>query len=93
MVKRSQLKRMWRTKRTPLVADRARANVLSSMNNNQQCNRPGSTGKLCGRWVIQSLRYGCIDQWSDIATVAVYLASSDSAWIMGETLRVQGGVR
>jgi NAD(P)-dependent dehydrogenase (short-subunit alcohol dehydrogenase family) len=28
-----------------------------------------------------------------IATVAVFLASSDSGWITGETLRVQDGVR
>jgi 3-oxoacyl-[acyl-carrier protein] reductase len=32
-------------------------------------------------------------QPSDIATVAVFLASSDSGWITGKTLRVQGGVR
>jgi len=37
--------------------------------------------------------FGRIGQPSDIATVAVFLASSDSAWITGETLRVQGGVR
>ncbi len=36
---------------------------------------------------------GRIGQPSDIATVAVFLASSDSGWITGETLRVQGGVR
>jgi 3-oxoacyl-[acyl-carrier protein] reductase len=34
-----------------------------------------------------------IDNPSDIATVAVFLASNDSAWITGETLWVQGGVR
>jgi NAD(P)-dependent dehydrogenase (short-subunit alcohol dehydrogenase family) len=37
--------------------------------------------------------FGRVGQPSDIATVAVFLASSDSAWITGETLRVQGGVR
>jgi NAD(P)-dependent dehydrogenase (short-subunit alcohol dehydrogenase family) len=75
------------------VAGRAGAHGLSSMNNNQQCSRLGSTGILCGRWVIQSLCFARIGQPSDIATVAVFLASSDSAWIMGETLRVQGGIR
>jgi NAD(P)-dependent dehydrogenase (short-subunit alcohol dehydrogenase family) len=33
--------------------------------------------------------FGRIGQPSDIATVAVFLASSDSGWITGETLRVQ----
>ena len=37
--------------------------------------------------------FGRIGQPSDIATVAVFLASSDFVWITGETLRVQGGVR
>jgi 3-oxoacyl-[acyl-carrier protein] reductase len=63
------------------------------MNNDQQCSRLGSTGKLCGRRAMQSLRLGRIGQPSDIATVAVFLASSDSAWGTGEALRVQGGVR
>ena len=34
-----------------------------------------------------------IGQPEDIAPVAVFLASSDSAWITGETLRVAGGLR
>ncbi len=36
---------------------------------------------------------GRIGQPQDIATVAVFLASSDSAWITGETLYVTGGLR
>jgi 3-oxoacyl-[acyl-carrier protein] reductase len=36
---------------------------------------------------------GRIGQPEDIAPAAVYLASSDSAWITGETLYVAGGVR
>jgi 3-oxoacyl-[acyl-carrier protein] reductase len=36
---------------------------------------------------------GRIGQPNDIAPVAVFLASSDSAWITGETLRVAGGYR
>ena len=36
---------------------------------------------------------GRIGQPQDIATVAVFLASSDSAWITGETLHVTGGLR
>jgi NAD(P)-dependent dehydrogenase (short-subunit alcohol dehydrogenase family) len=72
------------------VTDRVGASGLSSMNDNQQCSRLGSTGKLCGRWVIQSLRFGRIGQPSDISTVAVFLASSDSVWITGESLWVWG---
>jgi len=36
---------------------------------------------------------GRIGQPQDIATVAVFFASSDSAWITGETLMVAGGYR
>jgi 3-oxoacyl-[acyl-carrier protein] reductase len=36
---------------------------------------------------------GRIGQPGDVAPVAVFLASSDSAWITGETLRVAGGLR
>ena len=36
---------------------------------------------------------GRIGQPEDIAPVAVFLASSDSAWVTGETLRVAGGLR
>jgi 3-oxoacyl-[acyl-carrier protein] reductase len=36
---------------------------------------------------------GRIGQPEDIAPVAVFLASSDSKWITGETLRVAGGLR
>jgi 3-oxoacyl-[acyl-carrier protein] reductase len=36
---------------------------------------------------------GRLGQPQDIATAAVFLASSDSAWITGETLYVTGGLR
>ena len=36
---------------------------------------------------------GRIGQPQDIATAAVFLASSDSDWITGETLRISGGYR
>ena len=36
---------------------------------------------------------GRVGQPGDIAPAAVFLASSDSAWITGETLRVAGGLR
>ena len=37
--------------------------------------------------------FGRVGQPGDIAPAAVFLASSDSAWITGETLRVAGGLR
>ncbi len=36
---------------------------------------------------------GRIGQPHDIAPAAVYLASSDSAWVTGETLYISGGLR
>jgi 3-oxoacyl-[acyl-carrier protein] reductase len=36
---------------------------------------------------------GRIGQPKDIALAAVFLASSDSAWITGETLHTTGGLR
>jgi 3-oxoacyl-[acyl-carrier protein] reductase len=36
---------------------------------------------------------GRIGQPHDIAPAAVFLASSDSAWITGETLHITGGMR
>jgi len=37
--------------------------------------------------------FGRVGQPNDIAPAAVFFASSDSAWITGETLRVAGGLR
>jgi 3-oxoacyl-[acyl-carrier protein] reductase len=36
---------------------------------------------------------GRIGQPQDIALAAVFLASSDSAWVTGETLTISGGLR
>jgi 3-oxoacyl-[acyl-carrier protein] reductase len=36
---------------------------------------------------------GRIGQPQDIAPAAVYLASSDSAWLTGEILNIAGGMR
>jgi len=36
---------------------------------------------------------GRMGQPRDIAPAAVFLASSDAAWITGETLRLAGGLR
>jgi len=36
---------------------------------------------------------GRIGQVDDVAPAAVFFASTDSAWITGETLRIAGGLR
>ena len=43
--------------------------------------------------IIANTPLGRIGQPTDIAPVAVFLASDDSAWITGETLLVSGGNR
>jgi 3-oxoacyl-[acyl-carrier protein] reductase len=43
--------------------------------------------------MIAQTPLGRIAQPRDIAPAAVFLASSDSAWVTGETLRVAGGFR
>lgn len=50
-----------------------------------------ATGDLAENFVQQTA-LGRIGQPQDIATAAVFLASDDSSWITGETLRVAGGV-
>jgi 3-oxoacyl-[acyl-carrier protein] reductase len=42
---------------------------------------------------IEQTPLGRIGQPQDIAPAAVYLASSDSAWVTGETLYISGGLR
>src|SRR5881409_4182699 len=49
-------------------------------------------GDLC-KSIEAETPLGRIGQPDDIAPAAVFLASSDSAWITGETLRVAGGLR
>lgn len=43
--------------------------------------------------IEQQTPLGRIGQPRDIATAAVYLSSSDSAWITGQTLQIAGGFR
>jgi 3-oxoacyl-[acyl-carrier protein] reductase len=42
--------------------------------------------------MVQQTPLGRIGQPSDIAPVAVFLASDDSHWVTGETLFVSGGM-
>jgi 3-oxoacyl-[acyl-carrier protein] reductase len=53
----------------------------------------GMPGSDFEKQAIAQTPLGRVGQPRDIAPVAVFLASSDSAWITGETLRVAGGLR
>lgn len=53
----------------------------------------GFTGSDFEKQTSAQTPLGRIAQSNDIAPAAVFLASSDSAWITGETLRVAGGLR
>jgi 3-oxoacyl-[acyl-carrier protein] reductase len=56
----------------------------------QTVGMPGSDFEKQG---VAQTPLGRVGQPNDVAPVAVFLASSDSAWITGETLRVAGGLR
>jgi 3-oxoacyl-[acyl-carrier protein] reductase len=53
----------------------------------------GIPGSDFEKQAVAQTPLGRIGQPRDIAPVAVFLASSDGAWITGETLRVAGGFR
>ena len=53
----------------------------------------GLMGSDFEKQAIAQTPLGRVGQPRDIAPVAVFLASSDSAWVTGETLRVAGGLR
>jgi 3-oxoacyl-[acyl-carrier protein] reductase len=53
----------------------------------------GFPGTDFEKQIIAQTPLGRLGQPRDVAPVAVFLASSDSAWITGETLRVAGGLR
>jgi 3-oxoacyl-[acyl-carrier protein] reductase len=53
----------------------------------------GAPGSDLEKQMVAQTPLGRIGQPRDIARVAVFLASSDGAWITGETLRVAGGYR
>jgi 3-oxoacyl-[acyl-carrier protein] reductase len=53
----------------------------------------GFTGGDMAKWIEATAPLGRIGQPDDIAPTAVYLASSDSKYMTGETLRVAGGLR
>jgi len=53
----------------------------------------GFIGSDLQKWAEQTSPLGRIGQPNDIAPVAVFLASDDSAWLTGETILAGGGVR
>jgi Dehydrogenases with different specificities (related to short-chain alcohol dehydrogenases) len=53
----------------------------------------GFSGSDFEKQAIAQTPLGRIGQPGEIASVAVFLASSDSAWVTGETIRVTGGLR
>jgi 3-oxoacyl-[acyl-carrier protein] reductase len=53
----------------------------------------GIAGSDMQKGVVAQTPLGRIGQPQDIATAALFLASSDSAWITGETFVISGGMR
>lgn len=53
----------------------------------------GFSGSDFEKQAIAQTPLGRVAQPADVASVAVFLASSDSDWITGETIRVTGGLR
>jgi 3-oxoacyl-[acyl-carrier protein] reductase len=53
----------------------------------------GIAGSDTQKQVEAQASLGRIGQPQDIASAAVFLASSDSAWITGETFVISGGMR
>lgn len=59
-------------------------------------NTPGTDGNFAGELgekLIAGTPLGRFGEPEDIAPVVVFLASDDSHWVTGESLRVSGGVR
>ena len=44
------------------------------------------------KWIVTQSPLGRVGQPDDISPTAVYLASSDSKYMTGETVRVTGGI-
>jgi 3-oxoacyl-[acyl-carrier protein] reductase len=52
----------------------------------------GAIGSDYQKQIEAQTPLGCIGQPQDIAPAAVFFASSNSAWIAGETLHIAGGI-
>ncbi len=58
-----------------------------------QCHAGGFAESDFRKQLEAQIPLGRIGQPHDIAPAAVFLASSEAAWITGETLRIAGGLR
>jgi 3-oxoacyl-[acyl-carrier protein] reductase len=67
--------------------------IRPSMVETEGTNAAGVTEGDMRKWVESQTPLGRIGQPQDIAGAAVFFASSDSAWITGETLLISGGLR
>ena len=59
-------------------------------------NTPGTAGNFAGELgtkLLAGTPLGRFGEPEDIAPVAVFLASADSHWVTGESIRAAGGVR
>ncbi|WP_341989610.1 glucose 1-dehydrogenase [Azorhizobium sp. AG788] len=77
-----------------LAARHIRVNTISpGMVETEGTHAAGIVGSEMETQVVATTPLGRMGQPSDIAPVAVFLASDDARWITGETLIVSGGVR
>jgi 3-oxoacyl-[acyl-carrier protein] reductase len=53
----------------------------------------GQMGSDLEKWLVAQAPLGRTGQVSDIAPIAVFLASDDSQWLTGEQLLATGGIR
>jgi 3-oxoacyl-[acyl-carrier protein] reductase len=67
--------------------------IRPSMVETEGTHTAGLTSGEMRKWVESQTPLGRIGQPQDIAGAAVFLASSDAAWITGETLLISGGLR
>jgi 3-oxoacyl-[acyl-carrier protein] reductase len=67
--------------------------IRPSMVETEGTHAAGVTEGDMRKWVESQTPLGRIGQPQDIAGAAVFFASSDSAWITGETLLISGGLR
>jgi 3-oxoacyl-[acyl-carrier protein] reductase len=77
-----------------LGARKIRVNAINpGMVETEGVHAAGIAGSEMQKSVEAQTPLGRIGQPQDIASVAVFLASSDSAWITGQTFIVAGGLR
>jgi 3-oxoacyl-[acyl-carrier protein] reductase len=67
--------------------------IRPSMVETEGTHAAGVTEGDMRKWIESQTPLGRIGQPQDIAGAAVFFASSDSAWITGETLLISGGLR